>query len=229
MSVACAQCGRPIVADAPFCASCGAPSAQGQSATPTLARAPRSGGAKGLLVAFGSVGCLGVLVVGVLILAIVLYARGRNSPDGGAGTAPTEGRAYTHPLEKLVPQEMGGYQLRKIQTVDNDTIMMLGAADALRARYSSAMTMLILNYTSAERAGNALGTVRSALFPDAEGWMVVQQGPASVGHRVAALQSNTGTLATLWSHGSLLVIFWGDAEQVSAFEKSAPDLLTATP
>ena len=169
-----------------------------------------------------------MIVLGVIVLGIVLYAVGRNSADGGAGNAPTDGPVYTHPLEKLVPQELGGYQLQKVQPVDNETTMMLGAGDALRARYSSAMTMLVLNYTSAERAANAVGPVRSALFPDAEGWTVTEQGAASVGHRVAALRSHTGTLATIWSHGSLVLIFWGDAAQVPAFEKSAPQILTAS-
>ncbi len=189
--------------------------------------APRSAGGKGFLLALGSVGCLGVIALGVIVLGVVLYATARNSPDGGAGNAPAEGPAYTHPLEQLVPQDSGGYQLQKIQPVDNETKLMLGAADALRARYSSAMTMLILNYTSADRAANAVGPVRSALFPDAEGWTVAEQGAASVGHRVAALRTHTGTLATIWSHGSLVLIFWGDAAQVPAFEKSAPQMLTA--
>ena len=232
MPLACVQCGRSIPAGAPFCASCGTPAPNpsaphAQSPATTLAPAPRSAGGKGFLLALGSVGCLGVLVLGVVILGIVLFAVGRNSPDGGAGNAPADGPAYTHPLEQLVPQESGGYELQKIQPVDNETTVMLGAADALRARYSSAMTMLVLNYTSADRAANAVGPVRSALFPDAEGWTVTQQGAASVGHRVAALRSSTGTLATIWSHGSLVLIFWGDAAQVPAFEKAAPQILTA--
>ncbi|MDQ6626466.1 MAG: hypothetical protein M3Y69_10085 [Verrucomicrobiota bacterium] len=187
---------------------------------------PRSGGTKGLLIAFGSLGCLSVPVLGVLALAFFLYGAGRKGADGSAGAAPHEGPIYNQAVKVLLPKELGGYELEKIEPLDAATLTMLGAINGVRGRYSGGMSLLALNYSSAERAGLAVGLLRSALFPDQEGWVVEQQGVAQVGHRVAARQESTRTMAALWSFGSLVLIFGGDATQMPRFEKSAPALLS---
>ena len=236
MALSCPHCGKPIPERAAFCASCGtavstaslalAATAPLPAKSAKITASPRSGGAKGLLIAFGSLGCLAVIVFCVLVLGIGLHLVGQKSGSSSEGGPQPQGPVYNQSLDKLLPGDSGGFALKKVQTLDSETVTMFGAADALRGRYSSGMALLVLNYTSAERASRGIGPLRNLLYPEKEGWSVIEQGAAATGYRVAILQSNTGTMATMWTYGSLILIFSGDTAQVPAFEKPAPELLS---
>lgn len=228
MNLSCTNCGKQIPPGSPFCASCGHPapaappthSAPAPSATalaPRTAAAPKSGGIKGIMVTLGALGCLGVIVVGVLALVAVFYIIGNSGKKPVVPPGQNKGPVYTKSVKDLVPQTVGSLKFQRYENLDADTVRMLGATDAAKAIYQPRMNLLVLNYSSIDRASRALEPLRSALYPDKDGWTVAARGPAAEGTRIHATLRQEQA-ATLWNWGTIIVIMWGGPAQVQEFE-----------
>lgn len=231
----CASCGHPAGATQDEVGGRSLPVA---AVAQKVAPAPKSGGVKGVMVTVGALGCLGALVIGVIALVFMFYAVGNSSkrttttpsapqPQSQPQTqrpaqsqpqsAPqNSGPLYTKSLESLVPKTLGSLVFQRFERLDADTIRMLGASDAVKAIYQPKMNLLVLNYRSIDGAGSAIDPLRSALFPDKDGWSATVPAAAASGIRVHATRSQEA--ATLWNWGSLLVIMWGPPAQVQEFE-----------
>jgi RsiW-degrading membrane proteinase PrsW (M82 family) len=84
------------------------------------ARAPRVGGVSGVAIAVGALGCLGAIVLGVIALAVGLYAIGA-AADSKPSVA-NNGLVYAQPLATLMPANVGTARLEDTQLLDSDTV-----------------------------------------------------------------------------------------------------------
>ena len=185
--------------------------------------APKAGGFSGAAIALGSLGCLGAIVLAVIILAVALYAI-------GSIAGPTaEGRVYREPLTTLIPKTVGAAHLEDTATFDADTISMFGAVDALGGTYSGDIEVLLLNYRSLALAATAVETVAAAMFPTTAGWELKRHESAGAPVRIIAEQQSTGTTAVIKPHGSLLVIIKGEAARVLEFDSILVQQLATAP
>jgi hypothetical protein len=163
----------------------------------------------------------------VIGLGVLLYAAGdsgsNNGPSVGANQA-LEGAA----LKSLLPEKLGGLERADITAWDATGLTMLGAIDGQVGSYAGDMNLLLLRYRSPELAANAIQPVRTALFPDTDGWEVAPERESDPAHRLTAAQSETDMMVSVWNYGSLVLIFWGDAAQMPKFALPAEVLARAT-
>ena len=188
-----------------------------------ITRAPRSGGFRGVLIAVGSLGCLGVITVGTIGLGLLLLAAGQ--PGGEAPVPQTHEALEKTGLASLIPPRLGEFKREGSAPVDSDTLAMVGAVEGLVGDYSSGMVLLLLRYRSPELAASATEPLRAALCPKNDGWQIAPRGHIEPAHRFDSLQSGTGKMASLWNYGSLVLVFWGDAVRMEQFV--APDEIVA--
>ena len=195
--------------------------------TPKVARAPRSGGILGASIAVGSIGCLGLVAMSVIGLGVLLYAAG----DSGSNDAPVAGAneaLEAAALKSLLPEKLGGLEREEITAWDATGLTMLGAIDGQVGSYAGDMNLLLLRYRSPELAANAIEPVRTAMFPETDGWEVSPERQSDPAHRLSAQQSETDMMVSVWNYGSLVMIFWGDAAQMPEFVVPAEVLSRAT-
>jgi RsiW-degrading membrane proteinase PrsW (M82 family) len=180
------------------------------------ATAPRAGGVSGVAIALGSLGCLGVIVLGVIALAVGLYMIGSAAdPDRSAASA---GPVYEQPLATLMPANVGEARLAETELLDADTVSMFGAIEALQGTYAGKVSLLLLNYRSADLAAAALESVTLALFAPTAGWTSRAEERAGAAARIITEQQSTGTVVIARPHGSLLLIIKGEASGATEFD-----------
>lgn len=182
-----------------------------------LEQSPKSGGVKGAMIALGALGCLGLLVTVILALVVIFYAIGSSTAPDRRPASENKGPVHTKSLKEFVPQTIGCMQFQGFEDLDPDTVRMLGATDALKATYAPKMHLLILNYSSLERAASALPPLRNALFPNQDDWSFDAPASAAGGTRLHG-SLRTEKSATLWHWGSLIFVMWGGPMQVQEFE-----------
>ena len=194
---------------------------------PKIKQPPRAGGVSGVAIALGSLGCLGALVISVLVIAIALYAIG--SAADPIGATPNAGRVYEQPLATLMPAAAGSAHLEETASLDVDTVTMFGAIDALSGTYSGGINLLLLNYRSAELAAAAVEPVSVALFAPRAGWTSARKGSAPSAPRIALQQESTGQEAIIRPHGSLILIIKSDEGRIAEFESQLVQQVAEAP
>ena len=197
------------------------------AAAPKVVRAPRTGGVAGMAIAVGSLGCLGAVALSVIGLGVLLYAAGH---PGGSGAPVVQANEVLEgrPLTSLFPDKLGGLQRDDVTAFDPEGLTMLGAVDGQVGSYGGNMNLLLLRYRSPELAAGAIEPLRAAMFSEGDGWQVATaplRGPA---HRLNAEQSETDMTVSVWNYGSLVMIFWGNAAQMSKFTAPSEILSHAT-
>jgi hypothetical protein len=187
-----------------------------------ITRAPRSGGFRGVAIAAGSIGCLGVITVAMIGLGLLLLS---TTQPGDETPGPQTQELERADLASLLLPEIGEFKRESSTPVDSDTLAMFGAVEGLAGDYSSGMILLVLRYRSPEIAARATEPLRATLCPESDGWQIVPPGRADPAHRFDARQNSTGKMASLWNYGSLVLVFWGDAARLPEF--AAPDKIVS--
>ena len=181
-----------------------------------VARAPRSGGFKGIAVALSSISCLGAIALGVVGIGVVLFAAGtaeRGETPIVQGDEAVEAQALTD----LLPETLGGVDRERTLKLDSETLTMLGAIDGALGEYASDMSLLLLRYRSPELAADAIEPLRSVMFPERAGWQSVSKRVAHPARRFETQNQSRGESASVWNSGSLVLIFSGDVETMPHF------------
>jgi protease PrsW len=184
------------------------------------APAPRSGGSVGAAFAMISVGCLGMIVLGVLGLGAAVYIAAETGITAPviAGSNALE----KAPLEDLLPPALGDSELENATRLDDETRTMFGAVEGARGSYAENMSLLLLRYRSAEAAGEAVEPLRSALFPTAAGWKITALESADdPALRAHAVRSRAGQSAAMWNYGLVVMVFAADTPDVAKFDAAA--------
>ena len=184
-------------------------------ATTKVARAPRSGGVAGMAIAVSSLGCLGVIVVGVVGLGVLLYAAGTPAVSD-TPVVQTEEAIEAVPLGPIVPQTLGTFRLKKSGALDSESVAMFGAVDGVSADYTSGTHLTLLKYRSPEAAAKANDRIRAIMFPEMDGWKPVSRRAADPAHRFD-VEIPEERAASVWNYGSIVMIFSGEPSQMPRF------------
>jgi hypothetical protein len=195
------------------------------------AAAPRTGGSGGAVIALMSVGCLGLIMLGVLGVGAAVYLAAES------GTAPiTAGFEALEKaaLEDLLPKALGDAVLEDAAALDDETRTMFGAVEGARGSYSDNMGLLLLRYRSAGAAAEAIEPLRAALFPAAGGWKITASEAADdPALRAHAVRNRRGESASMWNYGPVVIVFTANTPAIPDFDaraevlKRAEELATA--
>jgi RsiW-degrading membrane proteinase PrsW (M82 family) len=189
------------------------PAASAISDRRTSAATPRAGGFSGAALALGSLGCLGAVVLAVIVIAVALYAIGST-----VETTPAAGPLYRQPLTTLIPAKICGAVLENTEALDADSARMYGAVDALSGIYSKDATVLLLNYRTIDLAAAAVPQVVLAAFPEAAGWEARQKAQPQSAPRGELIQKGSGKAGIITTYGSLVLLLEGPASDIAQCE-----------
>jgi protease PrsW len=206
------------------------PTAVMPATAPTkVTRAPRTGGFSGAAIAVSSIGCLGLVAVGVIGLGVLLYAAGDPGEAEAPVVVPSDEALEAEALATLLPPNFGDVRLQEVTELDADTLTMLGAVNGAAGEYSFKMGLLLLRYRSPELAATATEPLRAAMFPERAGWRVVEhRAVGDPARRFETLNETRREMASVWNYGSLVIIFSGDTARMPQFAKPREVLTRAT-